>query len=87
MNHAGLGEAAYFLRKARLQITYAQIALDGADPLGIVKNSSQQIDEIIQKIGDAMTAVEMGERELVRMASQSDDRDDDDDAAKGEDDE
>ena len=74
MEHAGLGEAAYFLRKAKSFISHAQVSLEGTDPLGHIKNGNAKIDSIIEQIGEALRELEASERALVLNKEEEDEK-------------
>lgn len=70
LEHAGLGESAYFLRKAKAYLAHAQTSLEGVDPLGHIKRSNKRIDVIIEQIGEALLEIEASERALVLHAEE-----------------
>ena len=74
LEHAGLGEAAYFLRKAKSFIAHAQTSLENLDPLGRVSESNAKIDAIVKQIGDAMLEIEANERAPVLEQEEADEK-------------
>ncbi len=73
LEHAGLGEAVYFLRKAKMFIAHAQTSLDGLDPLGSLERSNKNVDEIIRQIGEALKEIDASEREIAARVADMDD--------------
>ena len=72
LENAGLGEAAYFLKKARTFISYAQYALEHMDPGGHIDAGNAKIGEVVEKIAEALAELESGERALVLEKEQAD---------------
>lgn len=74
MEGAGLGEAAFFLNKAKQQISYAQIALENIDQSHALDATVVRLNALIQGIGEAMFEIETSESELVEAAEEHEEK-------------
>ena len=72
LESAGLGEAAFFLRKAKQNLSYALYAIENMDPEGNITFGSDRISKIVEDIGVALAELELGEQILIQESERMD---------------